>query len=122
LLPRSPARSIAFLYQFREEDLQAKVDLSNPYIYFYQETIYILQILGEFCILITTIPKQEALQGHEVYIVFMLYTSFKGSQVYIPFLPLSSSESFWGTILLLNIDKLQEYTVYIFNILRQQAD
>jgi hypothetical protein len=110
------------LYRFREEDLQAKVDLSDPYIYFYQKTIYTLQTLGEFRVLIATVPKPGVLQRHNVHIVFMLYTSFKGLQVCIPFLPLSSSESFWGTILPLNIDKLQEYTVYIFNILRHWAD
>jgi hypothetical protein len=110
------------LYQLREEDPQAKVDLSNPYIYFYQETIYTLQTLREFRVLITTIPKRRALRGREVYIVFILYTSFEGSLAYTPFLPLSGSESFWGTIIPLNIDKLREYTVYIFNALRQRAD
>jgi len=115
-------RDPLLLCRLREEDPQAKVDLSDPHVYFHQETMHTLQTLGEFRVLITTVPKCGALRGREAHIVFMLCTSFKGLWARTPFLPLSGSESFWGIILPLNIDKLREYAVYIFNAIRQRAD
>lgn len=115
-------RDPLLLCRLREEDPQAEVNISDPHVYFHQETVHTLQTLGEFRVLITTVPNREALRGRQAHIVFMLCTSFKGSLARTPFLPLSGSESFWGTILPLNIDKLREYAVYIFNALRQRPD
>ena len=115
-------RDPLLLCRLREEDPQVEVDHADPHVYFHQETVHTLQTLGEFRVLITTVPNREALRGREAHIVFMLCTSFNGSLARTPFLPLSGSESFWGTIPPLDIDKLREYAVYIFNALRQRAD
>lgn len=110
--------------QCREAEDVAEIrhDDNDPWVYFHQETISTLNDIGEFRVLIATVPNSRGLRGREPNIVAIVHTSFKDGLGRTPFFPLSGSEAFWIGFAPLNIDKLREYALFVFNALRKRPD
>jgi hypothetical protein len=90
--------------------------------YFHQETVSTFREIGEFRVLIATVPKLGGIRGREGNIELMVHTSYKGQEGRNPFFALSGSEAFWNSISPLNINQLRDFALFIFNNLRGRPD
>jgi len=127
----SETRHVIDLGSDRHEELRCRLpgDLqevlppdAGARLYFHQQTVSGFQEVGEFRVLIATMPSSRGLRNREPIIESIIHTSFKGEFECAPFFPLTGCEALWLDIAPLDICKLREFALFVFTALRSRQD
>jgi len=96
-------------------------DLDNR-IFFHQEMISGFDKVGEFRALIATTPNSKGLRNREPIIESIIHLRYKGASARTPCFALTGCEAIWLEIAPLNIFKLREFALFVYESLRKRSD
>jgi hypothetical protein len=108
-------RLIGDFQEIQPEDTGARV-------FFHQEMISGFDKIGEFRALIATIPNSRGLRNREPIIESIIHLRYKGGSARTPCFALTGCEAFWLEIAPLNISKLREFLLFVYESFRKRPD
>ena len=101
---------------------ESQPEFIEPRLYFHQEMISGFDKIGEFRALIATKPNPRCLRNREPIIESIIHLRYKGASACTPCFALTGSEAFWLEISPLDIFKLRESALFVYEALRKRPD
>jgi hypothetical protein len=91
-------------------------------VFFHQEMISGFDLIGGFRVLIATTPSPRGLRNRKPIIESIIHLRYKGASACTPYFALTGCEALWLEIAPLNILKLNEFALFVYESLRMRLD